>query len=325
MNNQQIAILQSIEAVLRAGSDNSETRMQLDAIFALLSPIERQILLNYEFAPVAVISPMYLAVQLGLQEVLAWLVQYGASPDGPDRLDQPLLLSAIEEGYFDSAQALLKLGANSHALTKNGSNSVMLALGQGNQSLVELLCGVGVSLKHVNHDGLTALHFAAMSGNLLLVQWVQAQTALALNVETRDGRHALHFCRSYTLFKWLQGADPDADLGQVFSDGDQALHYFCLNGHLDIVRDLLDFGIDANVLGRAKNSALHYAVSSGSVALVQLLIARGAKVEARNNAGMRPLHWAAELGDIEMLEVLLSHRAKVKIKGNSNWIILQTH
>jgi ankyrin repeat protein len=336
MNNQQIAILQSIEAVLKFGlaapqvgvecfAKAKQMRAELDAIFQHVSKLDREILLNVEFAPGIVTPPMWLAVQLGLHEVLAWLVQYGASPDGPDRLDQALLLSAIGQGFFASADALLALGADPKVLNKNGTNSVMLALRQGNRQLVEKLLNAGVPLDHINHKGLNALHFVAMSGDVALFEWVRSCVDFALNLPSGDGRMALHYCQSFELFERLRSESAGVDFKFVFGDGDQAVHDFCLQGQLEIVQFLLDQGIDVQASGQSKNTPLHYAVSSGKLALVRLLIARGAKVEARNKAGMRPLHWAADLGNLAMLDLLLSHKAKVKIKGNTTFIISETH
>ncbi len=325
MKNQQIALLQSIEAVLKSPLQGLHRRLELEAIFQHVGKLDREILLNLEFTPLAVIPPMWLAVQRGMPEVMAWLVDYGASVDGKSPHDQALLLSAIDQGHIAGAKALLALGANPKVLTTNGSNGVMLALARGHRDLVEALMSAGVSLTEVNQKGMNALHFAAMSGDVGLFEWVRGQVEFTSSTPDLDGRTPLTYCRSFELFEGLRREDPHAELRKPFADGDQPIHYFCLHGQLETVRYLLDQGIDVQALGQWKNTALHYGVSSGNTALVQLLIARGAKVEARNKAGLRPMHWAAELGNVAMIDVLLAHKAQVKIKGNTQWIILQTH
>ena len=105
--------------------------------------------------------------------------------------------------------------------------------------------------------------------------------------------------------------------------GDTPLHWPSHNGHIEIVRLLLDHGADASAheISWIGGTPLHWA-SEREPAIMELLIAAGADVNARvekegsNHLGGTPLHWCARQQEdcAECIEVLLKHGADPTIR-----------
>lgn len=70
------------------------------------------------------------------------------------------------------------------------------------------------------------------------------------------------------------------------------IHGAAMLGDLDLVRALLDGGVDVNALSRHGDTALHRAVMYGRVDIVRLLLERGADVNAEDGDGRTPLSFA---------------------------------
>ena len=64
-----------------------------------------------------------------------------------------------------------------------------------------------------------------------------------------------------------------------------ALHYACLNGHLECAKALLGAGADINKLTNDGNTPLMYAANEGKIEVVRELLKRGAKKELKSNNG----------------------------------------
>jgi hypothetical protein len=70
-------------------------------------------------------------------------------------------------------------------------------------------------------------------------------------------------------------------------NGNFALHIAAQNGHLEIVRQLIDLGVDVNVKNRKGNSPLHMSVQYDLYFVSKLLIDSGANQDLENDAGMK--------------------------------------
>ena len=104
--------------------------------------------------------------------------------------------------------------------------------------------------------------------------------------------------------------------------GTHALHLAAIEGHLEIVRMLLDWGVPVDCLepGTGPRTPLSNAVWGGHIDVARELIKRGADV----NSGFRPpqafdtpIFLAAKRGDKPMVELLLEAGARVDIHGHN--------
>ena len=72
------------------------------------------------------------------------------------------------------------------------------------------------------------------------------------------------------------------------------LHITAKTGEKDIVKEIINTGIDINIADSAGNTPLHYASINGWIDIVVLLIDKGADINAKNRLNQTPLHFAAQ-------------------------------
>lgn len=120
-----------------------------------------------------------------------------------------------------------------------------------------------------------------------------------------------------------EGANPNT----CDNTGMSALAIASQDGHLDVVRYLLDHGADVNAHSKGKvtdRTALMAAASNdGHPEIVRLLVERGANVNTRGELGWTALIWAAREGDIESVKFLLSKGADPNVKASDGKSVIE--
>ncbi|KAJ8683604.1 hypothetical protein QAD02_019396 [Eretmocerus hayati] len=109
--------------------------------------------------------------------------------------------------------------------------------------------------------------------------------------------------------------DTDVDFASKFLKPVSLIHRVCEHGWLDVLKILLNRGIDPHVVTSQKKSLLHVAAEQKNVEMTKILLAHGVNVNAKqmpNNS--TPLHVAAQNDCIEVVRELLLGGATVDIK-----------
>lgn len=91
------------------------------------------------------------------------------------------------------------------------------------------------------------------------------------------------------------------------------------NKDLDLIKFLIDSGVDVNAKNDVGCSPLHY---ESRVEVVELLISAGAKVKAKENGGKSPLHCT---NSVEVAELLIKAGADVNAKDDNGRSPLFSH
>uniref|UniRef100_A0A0G4I4Q6 Uncharacterized protein n=1 Tax=Chromera velia CCMP2878 TaxID=1169474 RepID=A0A0G4I4Q6_9ALVE len=99
--------------------------------------------------------------------------------------------------------------------------------------------------------------------------------------------------------------------------GETAMLLASCNGHLSIVRLLLDANADTNIQSSDGKTALMAAASQGYRDIVQLLIDAQAKVDIQNEKGWTALILASDNGHTDIVRLLIDAKAKKGIKDHS--------
>jgi len=150
---------------------------------------------------------------------------------------------------------------------------------RGDRESVRSLLREGADVNASQGDGMSALHWAAASGDAEMAEMLLRAGANLQSV-TRIGHYT-------------------------------PLHVACQGGNAAVVELLLEAGADASSrTSPGGTTPLHLAASSGSAEAVRLLLSRGADVDAREAEwGQTPLIFAAARNRGDAIRVLLEHDA----------------
>lgn len=97
--------------------------------------------------------------------------------------------------------------------------------------------------------------------------------------------------------------------------GRTPLHLAVLDGHEEVVKELLDYGVDTSTADFKGWTALHLAAQGYSLGVLRLLLERGADMAARDGEGMTPLHFAYQKGVTRMIDCLVEKGANREVKA----------
>ncbi|PGH35704.1 hypothetical protein GX50_01417 [[Emmonsia] crescens] len=95
------------------------------------------------------------------------------------------------------------------------------------------------------------------------------------------------------------------------SYGRTPLFWAATRGHEDVVKLLLDHGVNINSKDRSKLTALHIAVTGEHKDVVSLLLKRSARIEDKASYGDTPLIRAIQANSKDIVKLLLEHGARV--------------
>lgn len=217
-------------------------------------------------------SPLYLAVSRGDSAVglVKQLLRAGAPVDlGPrkgENAESTPLHVCCATGANDCLEALLTGGASVSHRLPDGSTPLHTAAIGGNQRTVELLCTANASVASLTNDKRTPLHNCGISGN--------AKVAAALI---------------------QQGAEVDA----ADAEGCTPLMRAVLDNHADVARVVLDHGANPDVVVQAGDTPLYplfIAAMNGYDDVVRILIEKGVDVTAEVPGSPAPLDAAKHKG-----------------------------
>ncbi|EED17250.1 ankyrin repeat containing protein [Talaromyces stipitatus ATCC 10500] len=97
--------------------------------------------------------------------------------------------------------------------------------------------------------------------------------------------------------------------------GTNALQWACMQGHSEVVPQLLERGADVNAEGGKYGNALQAASGQGHRKIVQLLLENGADVNAQGGQYGNVLQAAAQGGHFDVVQLLLENGADVNAQG----------
>jgi len=109
-----------------------------------------------------------------------------------------------------------------------------------------------------------------------------------------------------------------ASVEQADSDGTSPLHRAAAQGHIALVRLILQHGHHAHGARDAElRTPLHCAAEQGHSEAVELLLDAGAELDARDRAGFTPLMWACHRGRLAVARLLLSRGASASPQSSA--------
>lgn len=204
-----------------------------------------------------------------------------------------------------AAAALLLMASGTARAETADERSLRGAAADGRVSEVERLLAEGTNPDVPDHDGTTAVHYAALNADRVILTML-LEAGGNPNAVDQQGFVPLHFAAAFEFFEpdsqvairvlLDHGADPD----RSNNSGQTPLHLAARRHQSDLsIFHLLDAGARANRPDGRGDTPLHYAVSrhskfSGDV--VQALVDRGADGSRVGAEGETPLQRFARVG-----------------------------
>ncbi|WP_395146215.1 ankyrin repeat domain-containing protein [Armatimonas sp.] len=206
-----------------------------------------------------------------------------------------LLSQAVKSNDYLSVRKLLSKGANKNLILDNGSPILIYASEKGYIKIVELLLNKKAFVNAKDKRGYSALF------------------------------HTVRFSR-IEIAKMLLSHGADVNIKD--NDETTVLMPVCIlpinKNTTNMVRLLLNNGIQVNYQGLYFPSALNYAAGQGNADVVELLLTRGAHVDIRDQFGSTPLMAACRKPLMEargnqhfsVVRILVHHGANVNAKDS---------
>uniref|UniRef100_A0A8C0IAS3 Ankyrin-1 n=1 Tax=Bubo bubo TaxID=30461 RepID=A0A8C0IAS3_BUBBB len=230
----------------------------------------------------------------------------------------PLLL-ACGTGKAESAEVLIKKGANFRIKTPASDTALHLAVQAGAASLTNLLLHKGMGINLRNQADETPLHVAALHNQGALVGLL-VNAGAQINAVTKELFTPLHIAsqRGNTdVAQQLLHHKADANVKDKQSKS--PLHFAAERGDKTMVEILLNANADPNAQDKEKKTPLHTAAVRGHLSIVKVLLAKKGRFGAKDMDGCTPMHYAAIGGNTEIVKILLTSGKNKNIDDRNIW------
>jgi ankyrin repeat protein len=190
-----------------------------------------------------------------------------------------------------------------HATSRYGST---LLLDAGSSEMIEFLVAQGADVRARSSFGTTALHGAALRGQLDVIHLL-LQKGADVNATEMNGSTPLHNAAwngTWRVGEDVMGGPPP------------------YQGKGKVIEALLAAGADIDARTTSGETPLHVAVTSGGIEEVRALLAKGAQVTCRDNDGRTALHaLAATPGNPhaeQIARLIIDYGADMEAKDTEN-------
>ncbi|UKZ51345.1 hypothetical protein TrVGV298_005104 [Trichoderma virens] len=237
-------------------------------------------------------------------------------------------------GSVESVEWLMRHGADGNTRDLVGDTPLIKAAMKGLDKTVSALLSHGCNAELVNKEGRTALHFAAKSGHVAIgIKLLEKHKKLLSSRDTTN-LTAIHYAirngqgefTKMLLNEFYPKVDNSTLLGdlcaKMASDGETPLISAVRTGQCDIVRRLLELGVETEQRDKHGFTALLEAVEKPtdiSLEMIRALLDTNMPNHANVNSGggvyPTALHNAAECGKLEVVEELIKLGARVNAEG----------
>ncbi|KAF8080134.1 hypothetical protein N665_0973s0014 [Sinapis alba] len=317
----------SVRFLLEAQNADGQSALHLACRRGSVELVEA--ILEYGEANVDIVDkdgdpPLVFALAAGSPQCVHVLIKKGANVRSRLRDGSGLSVAHVcsYHGQPDCMRELLLAGADPNAVDDEGETVLHRAVAKKytDCAIVILENGGSRSMTVSNAKYLTPLHMCVATWNVVVIKrWVKVSSpeeiAQAINIPSPVGTALCmaaairndHEKEGRELVQILlaAGADPTAQDAQ---HGRTALHTAAMSNNVELMRVILDAGVNANILNVHNTIPLHMALARGANACVSLLLESGSDCNIQDDDGDNAFHIAAD--------------AAKMIRENLDWLVV---
>ncbi|GBN55736.1 Tankyrase-1 [Araneus ventricosus] len=260
----------------------------------------------------------------------------------PDQIRD--LTKEMNENPVLKPVGIFEMKKNIEILSLTSSNSILSMAKESDVGKVYEVVQNGIEINTSDEQGNTPLHYASQFGNIAVVKLLldlgatyvakNKQGKTPFQVADNDNTKVLLNLVG-TLFRFVKSGNIVAVkkciqqqrciVNAKDNEGHHPLHWAASNGHISILKFLLEAGADPTYVTNKGNTPLHIAVSKGFLVITEVLL-QFVKCDELDNfmniqtqgTGATSLHVAAKKGFKDIIKVLLKHGAVYNVKNNEN-------
>ncbi|KAI9856495.1 MAG: hypothetical protein M1813_008873 [Trichoglossum hirsutum] len=250
-------------------------------------------------------TPLSYAVAEGYEEVVTMLLEMGAKPYVRDINCRTPLSWAAEKGHETVMRLLVEKGADVNAENVHGWTALHSAANRGHVTVVRLLIEKGADVNAKTKGGVTVLHRAASNGHKTVVRLIVEKRA-DIGMKNSDGWAALHLAISNGQEAVVQLlAEKDSTINGQGRECGKALLMAAYKGKRILLRLLTKTGIDVDVHSDVFRDLLQLGCIQGHMDIVEELLLLGAKPNSVDEHGWTPLFCASRFQQGAILDRLV--------------------
>lgn len=265
-------------------------------------------------------TALHIAADRGYIEIARLILEHGANVNSSSSFAGPAINFAVWKGHTELAKMLIyEYKADLTACT-GGSNLLQLAVVSGQCDLVTLILDLGVIPAIDKKYGHTVLHAAVSSESLDIFQiLLERFPRIDLRARNKSDENPMHFAAEFGFLEFVQFLlKLDPYLATMLSPSvGLPLHSAARKGRVDCV-SALTTSENINSEGPQGRTPLIEASRNGHLSVVRLLVESGADVNRVDTDGRNALLAAARDGHLPIVEYLIEHGADINLTDRWN-------
>ncbi|WP_375333842.1 ankyrin repeat domain-containing protein [Candidatus Tisiphia endosymbiont of Xenochironomus xenolabis] len=269
---------------------------------------------------------LWFTAQEGKLEAVKTLLQLGANINAINAVNgMPPLHVAMQKKHPEVAEELLARGADVNIVDAGGWIALHWGVNLEDINIVKNILTKGTNINAKSIVGVTPLFCAVSNGNKLITELLISKQADS-NIPSNEGTlpwHIASFKGFIEIMKILAPTILDIDYKTTNSEQYTALWLASQQGHVDIVKWLIDKGADINAIRQSDGrTVLQAAICKEQLQVVECLIANGVNINKADKDGASPLYYSLQNDDElrhQISKILIDHAANINLSPSNDY------
>lgn len=248
-------------------------------------------------------TPLVLAASLKRYSCMRLLLKKGATPDIRGKNKKMALHWVSQSGYVEMLRMLSPGEDTINAVDADGNTPLLLSVANSQVASAVHLIEAGADVSTTDGKGRNALHIAAKSGLLAVVEAMLKTGRADTQAVTHDGETALLLAAEQGHQEIILMLISHSDVNAISKKQRSTLWYCAAQGLESCVSALLAAGADPD-REHSEPSPLIQAAKHGHYSIAQQLVSHGAGINYRDQHRRTAMMWAAHKGHLELVKML---------------------